>query len=977
MNWKGVLVDAFRVGPPKSPDEEAEAPGPAVLEAQRPAQRDDVEGNGIGGRAEKRSGKAARAASREANGKAAYAATAAPRRNGVAPETAASLYRPPRSFVDHLPWVEVHEEETILLEDGRSVGAVWEIEPRGTEGRSAEWLTGVRDGLQDVLQDSFEELDAEQWVVQTYTWRELDLSAETARFDEYVASTARGTEFAAAYGEVLAAHYRGVARPGGVFTDRLSQTAWSGARQRTLIVLYRWIRSEARAGESDDLGPVALLLEAGDKLMGALEGQGVGHRRVSGAEFHAWLTRWFNGYTELTPDNPAAFAREFLDDGIPFGDAFAESLFYAHPRSDGANGVWWFDETAARVLTVEGVRKPPKVGHVTGETRHGDAVNAVLDQLPEGTVYVTTLVPVPQDTVDGQVDRIASSATGESAEAIRARADCETAKTIMGERHKLYRLGLAFYLRAPSLVELTRRTNEARTVLLRHGFRVIAPKDDVRALDNYLLHLPMAYEPDVDRQAGWRHTQFAWVQHVANLWPIFGRSIGTGHPGLSFFNRGGEPLTFDPLNKLDRLKNAHGLLVGPTGAGKSATLGGMLAQLMAVHRPRLFIIEAGNSFGLLADWFESLGLTVNRVALKPGSGVALPTFSDAALLPEAVKVLEDTLTPEDAELPELGDVEDDDEDEPRDILGELETVATLMITGGEAKEVERLRRSDRRSIRDALIEAGKDAQVQGERPRTEHVRRAFYMLAKTREQLTEDGRARLRDMGDALGLFCDGFAGEVFNRAGDIWPETDVTLVDLAHFAREGYEAHLAIALISLLNVVNNLAERDQSTGREIVVAIDEAHIVTTHPLVSPYLVKIVKMWRKLGAWLWLATQNLEDFPGAARKLLNMIEWWVCLVMPKEEVEEMKRFRDLSDAQRELLLSATKAHLQYTEGVVLAGSVETLFRCVPPSLVLALVQTERHEKARRAELMAEHGITEVEAAYRIAAEIDAARGITP
>ena len=136
-----------------------------------------------------------------------------------------------------------------------------------------------------------------------------------------------------------------------------------------------------------------------------------------------------------------------------------------------------------------------------------------------------------------------------------------------------------------------------------------------------------------------------------------------------------------------------------------------------------------------------------------------------------------------------------------------------------------------------------------------------------------------------------------------------------------------------------------------------------------------VLVWRKLGAWLWLATQNLEDFPGAARKLLNMIEWWICLVMPKEEVEEMRRFRDLSDAQRELLLSATKAHLQYTEGVVLAGSVETLFRCVPPSLVLALVQTERHEKARRAEIMAEHGCTEVEAAVRIAAEIDAARGI--
>ena len=896
-----------------------------------------------------------------------------PPRKGVPRATAAAMYRPARSFVDHLPWAEALGDGTILLEDGRSVGAVWEIEPRSTEGRGGPWLADVRNGLHDVLQDSFEELDSAPWVVQTFTWREPDLSAAAREFRAYVAEAARGTRFSEAYAATLAAHYRGVAKPGGLFADRLSQTRWAGARQRTLVTVHRWAR-EARGADAPEAAAAAVL-EAGAKLAGALEGLGVRVRRLGGAEFHAWLTRWFNAWTELTPDDPAAFAREFLDGELPYGDGFAETLFYCHPRSDAARGAWQFDRTAMRVLTVEGLRRPPTIGHVTGETRRGDAVNAVLDQLPEGTVYATTLVPVPQDTVDAHVDRIAASATGEAAEALRAQADCRTAKEIMGERHKLYRLGLAFYLRAPSVDELESRTAAARTVLLRHGFRAIAPKDDVRALDNFLLHLPMAYEPDADRQAGWRQTRLAWVQHAANVWPVFGRSTGTGHPGLSFFNRGGEPLTFDPLNKLDRLKNAHGLLVGPTGAGKSATLGGMLAQLMAAHRPRLFVIEAGNSFGLLADWFESLDLTVNRVALKPGSGVSLPTFADAELLPEAADIAVDTETPADAELPELGDVEDDDEDEPRDILGELETVATLMVTGGETREVERLRRADRRVIRDAVIEAAKNARAEGTAPRTEHVRRAFHVLAETREGLLDEARQRLRDMGDAIGLFCDGFAGEVFNRDGDIWPETDVTLVDLAHFAREGYEAHLAIALISLLNVVNNIAERDQRTGREIVVAIDEAHIVTTHPLVSPYLVKIVKMWRKLGAWLWLATQNLEDFPGAARKLLNMIEWWICLVMPKEEVEEMRRFRDLSDAQRDLLLSATKAHLQYTEGVVLAGSVETLFRCVPPSLVLALVQTERHEKARRAELMAEHGITEVEAAVRIAAEIDAARGI--
>ena len=137
-----------------------------------------------------------------------------------------------------------------------------------------------------------------------------------------------------------------------------------------------------------------------------------------------------------------------------------------------------------------------------------------------------------------------------------------------------------------------------------------------------------------------------------------------------------------------------------------------------------------------------------------------------------------------------------------------------------------------------------------------------------------------------------------------------------------------------------------------------------------------VLMWRKLGAWLWLATQNLEDFPGAARKLLNMIEWWVCLVMPTEEVDEMRRFRDLTEAQRALLLSATKSAPPVHRGrgarryggdaVPVACRRRSCSRSCRPSAT---------EKARRAELMAADDITEVEAAVRIAAEIDAARGI--
>jgi uncharacterized protein (DUF2062 family) len=56
-------------------------------------------------------------------------------------------------------------------------------------------------------------------------------------------------------------------------------------------------------------------------------------------------------------------------------------------------------------------------------------------------------------------------------------------------------------------------------------------------------------------------------------------------------------------------------------------------------------------------------------------------------------------------------------------------------------------------------------------------------------------------------------------------------------------------------------------------LVIDEAHIVTTNPLLSPYMTKVVNMWHKLGAWLCLATQNLADCPDTSEKILNMAEW--------------------------------------------------------------------------------------------------------
>ena len=91
-------------------------------------------------------------------------------------------------------------------------------------------------------------------------------------------------------------------------------------------------------------------------------------------------------------------------------------------------------------------------------------------------------------------------------------------------------------------------------------------------------------------------------------------------------------------------------------------------------------------------------------------------------------------------------------------------------------------------------------------------------------------------------------------------------------------------------------------------------------------------------------------------------------------MEQIARFKDLTDVQRSLLLSARKEPGKYVEGVVLSDNLEALFRNVPPPLSLALAMTEKHEKAERAAIMHAQNCSELEAVHMIAERIAQQRG---
>ena len=886
------------------------------------------------------------------------------------------------SFTDMLPWVEyLSDSHQFIFEDGVTRMAVFEIDPIPTEGRSQKSLGDASNALALALADTFPELDRDPWVFQMYASSEPDVFHHLERLKSYISSRAAGSEFTELFLAKYEQHLQDVSRTEGYFYDDVvTDSIWRGQSKKIRLVVYRryW---NSRPVEP----PEAELEQVISKLLTGIDALGVTIKQVDGEGFYEWMLHWFNPRPAICGGDPTRLLEVAPypgDENLPVGRDFAQMVTLSPPRINQNEKLWYFDDMPHTIIQLLGLNGPPKKGQLTGELLNSGKVFSIADRLPEGSTIAMTVTITPQDTVANGISLIEDRAVGDIAESKMARQEARLVLERMAHGDKLFPCEVAIYLREETPLELRKAVNRTRGLLGQHMMSTVDPNKDAIQISNFKRNLPGVYIPELDRNSA-KRARFMFVRDQASIAPVYGRSRGTNNPGILFFNRSAEPLSFDPLNPADRQKNAHMLIYGPTGAGKSATLNYLMASMMAVHRPRLFIIEAGNSFGLLGEYFERHGVSTNGFSLSMKSILSIPPFGELTKLVKngrdtaGVAIFED----DDSTLErDLADFDSDDTDElERDYLGEAEIIAKLMITGGEDEEVKRMMRSHRMVIRKALVLAAENVVGGKTNHKTvlpEDVADALMELARSDEY--KESMKEIREMSDSMRMFCDGLNGHLFNREGDLWPEADVTIVDLAEAAGTGKEDTLAVAYVSLIQHVNGLVERDQNASRPTIVLTDEGHVITTNPLLAPYVIKITKMWRKLGCWFWIATQNVEDFPDSARRMLNMMEYWLALTMPKDEIEQTSRFKQLTPEQEHMMGQCVKVPGKFVEGVVLGDKLKTLFRVVPPAIMLALSLTEKHEKAEREDIVVDmlkerrralraEGLTDEEVEARLAA----------
>ena len=891
------------------------------------------------------------------------------------------------SFTDYLPWVDYHHpHQVFLFQDDVSVGAVWEVQGVDVDGKPQETLDALEKNITRALHAIPEDED-NPWILQVYLQDEpiRDL-VEYLR--DYATPEARDTQHANNWFTHMENHLKQMCREEGLFEDpAFDNLRWRGIERKIRLCFYRRLPPSAgkptknkkdRAAYGGSQNPAEALNQAIKPFIGILRLQGMKPKRLDNNGFREWMFPWLSpkpaGY-----DTPYAYLKDHpCPDPDDAGAAYdlAATMTLSPPHSNG-QGVMTFNGCPQRFISLSGIDVPPPTGALTADQRLGDEyLSATWDRMPRDSIFAMTFVIRNQHITKTHCMNLSERIGKGSHESAATKQQAEDIVEALSRGERIYPMHAGVYIRARDTADLELKTQDALNVFATtSGLNPINPSDDLIAQDCFIRNLPMAFNRKHDAEHSLR-ARCTYTPHIARILPFYGRGRGSGRPGMLAYNRIGETLMVDPHNKLDRKKTAHTLLFGPTGSGKSANICLSALHSMAMRKPRQIFIEKGNSFGLLGEYYRSQGLSVNSLRFSPKLDLSLPPYAAAeqalAQLKDTADLQEPTALSNDPdELMTLIEPEDEYDDE-RDYLGEMELLTQLMITGAEPRETEKMSRSDSMVIQRAIIASLHHA-VAREKPHPLIEDVCEALDAEAHQAETDTRKDRIKELADNLRLWTQGLRGRFFNRYGEPWQEVDVTIVDMGILTSEQNKDMLAVTLISLLNAITGIGEKYQYEKRSTDVIIDEGHIITKNPVLVKPLVFGVKTWRKLDIWLTQATQNLQDYPDTARAMLNLAEWWYCLTMPPGEIEEIARFRDLSKEEKALLLRASKEPGKYTEGVVMSDTVTSLFRVVMPALALALAQTDPDEKIRRRELMREHNCSELDAALHVAAEIYAQR----
>ncbi|AMQ28933.1 TPA: conjugative transfer ATPase [Legionella pneumophila] len=865
------------------------------------------------------------------------------------------------SFADRLTIVDFNEQEQVFLfADGKSLGSGFELGDIQAEAASSEYLQAVFHKIRDTFASVVPLHAVDPWVMQMFVQDEYCLDPVITHIKTQIPQQFRDSPLTQDYLKRLHDLYNKMTRPEGLFIDPKTGAPYRGRRRRIRVLFYRQLHQTNLPREQILLEHQEVISQIETKL----RSPGLEIKRLKGQDYYQWWIRWFN------PKSADEILEQYpYPNPIPAGFNLAQNVFFTPPVSDEDGFV--FEGNKQRILYVDGLKEAPIIGLVSRERQQANPKHryALLDTLPEGSIYTIQVVFSHDENLDSHLTRLEKGIVGTSLKPQEVRDDIRTARNELSMGNRLFWVNQAIFYQAEDeqqaqIIEKNLHAifNDAKMPLIHSNY-------DLHPLNSWLNALPFNFDPHYARKY-LCFDRLMYATELAALLPVYGRNQGARHlPCFPFFNRLGEPVFFDLLHHDFVSQNSHCAIFANSGGGKSVLTGWMIQSLLAMKNARIVLFEMGNSFDRILIHAKAHGKKTKQLLLsnKKDEAVPLNPFCEAY---KAIPEITDNLSTKQATLiaqkimelkSNLQEPANSEDvvcgDGHRSYLAELALALRTMITEANALEEEQFTLADETLLIEVLSDAILTS-FNNDIPQmlTEHIVSAFKRRLD-RETVARK-KDRILDMHDRLNSYVINSAkSRFFNVSTEPLGDFDIFHVDIS--AIKDDTGKLALVMVSLLPRILAMAEATQNDNRPTFLFIDESHLQFQIPSVVTVCLLIAKVARKLGLWLVAITQNVTDMNSEkATKILSLIETWILLGLDEKEITDVKRFKSLTPQQETLIRDIDSQKGLYAEAVLLGSRYQGLFRVIPPRYLLALLMTEKSEKAQRHLLEKEHDVLE-------------------
>ena len=436
-----------------------------------------------------------------------------------------------------------------------------------------------------------------------------------------------------------------------------------------------------------------------------------------------------------------------------------------------------------------------------------------------------------------------------------------------------------------------------------------------------------------------RRMRMAMSMNAVHMLPLSGPWRGSPGAEAVFANRWGGLTRLDLFDP--RAPAWNGVVAGATGTGKSAFV---IQLLLQVLRPKVTAIIIDKGANIPASSYLTLtralggteivfslgaGTSINPFDVEPGQlrfflGEEVPTdIADHATAKHNFLInLVDTLVSQRGGAHLSLD--------EKNLMGEaiIHTYRRIAAVHGNEQPV---------FLHDLVPTLRNPGPVGGQEPSPEQ-KAAMDRIATRLIQWIERGRY-----------------AQLLDRPTTVKIGGPITYVDLGPIT--GQPDLMPVAILMLNDLIYRQALRRVGKERTIVVQ-DELWAVLRDPIAAQFLDDMYRRFRHVGASVLSVSQDMRDFSSPeARAILGNSTWWFLLqpTDPRATIE----MAQLNDGEAALLASLGSRAGEYSEILVLARLGDHresgVIQAVPTSLEFWLSASAAHEKALRAEYVADAG----------------------